>query len=154
MITDDAVYSDEVEIQAPVELVWQVLTNFADYGKWNPFCPRIKTRLKLGEPVEMMVDLGNGLQEQVEYMARIDAPNAIAWSMTFENRETLYACRTQTLTQVTENSCRYCSVDRFEGKLSAMVLEQTGAAIEKGFNDCAYGLKQFVETMQAAKSKA
>lgn len=151
MITEDAVYSDEVLINAPAAEVWQVLTRFDEYDKWNPFCPEIRTQLKIGESVEMMVDMGNGLQEQVETMELIDAPNAIAWSMVLEDRDTLYACRTQTLKAVTADSCLYQSVDRFQGKLSSMVLEQMGTAIENGFNSCAYGLKRFVEEQAATK---
>jgi uncharacterized protein YndB with AHSA1/START domain len=29
----------EVEIQAPAERIWQVLTDFASYPEWNLFVP-------------------------------------------------------------------------------------------------------------------
>ena len=64
MITEDTVSSDEIEIHAPVELVWQVLVDFANYGAWNKFCPVCEAELVIGSPVKMQVDLGFGLQEQ------------------------------------------------------------------------------------------
>ncbi len=50
MITADTVSSDEITINAPIQLVWDVLVNFADYGNWNPFCPFCEATLELGSP--------------------------------------------------------------------------------------------------------
>lgn len=38
-----------IEINAPVEKVWEVLTNFTDYPKWNPFIKSLKGRFEVGE---------------------------------------------------------------------------------------------------------
>ena len=41
-MTDKVVVSSEtVTIDAPAELVWAVLVDFAAYGEWNAFCPSI-----------------------------------------------------------------------------------------------------------------
>ena len=45
------VRSDPVTIEAPVEVVWGVLTDVANYAEWNPFTPSVKTDLQLGSPV-------------------------------------------------------------------------------------------------------
>ena len=147
MISEDTVYSDEVTINAPVEIVWKVLTDFSNYAAWNIFNPSIKTQLILGAPVEMLVDLGDGLQEQVEHISRIDINKEIAWSMELDGGDTLHACRTQTLTKLSESSCSYLSADKFRGTLRDDILKAHGPAIEKGFNNCAYGLKKFVEAL-------
>jgi uncharacterized membrane protein len=39
MISEDTISSDEVTIAAPVQLVWDVLVDFENYGLWNKFCP-------------------------------------------------------------------------------------------------------------------
>ncbi len=67
MITADTVSSDEITIEAPIQLVWDVLVNFSDYGSWNSFCPQCEAALEIGSPIKMQVDLGFGLQEQVEH---------------------------------------------------------------------------------------
>ena len=64
MITENAVYSDEVTIEAPVELVWEILLDFDNYELWNTFCPRvINDSLEIGSSVDMMVDMGDTLVE-------------------------------------------------------------------------------------------
>ena len=39
----------EIEIEAPAERVWQVLTDFAAYPEWNPFIRRVSGRAELEE---------------------------------------------------------------------------------------------------------
>ena len=98
---------------------WQVLINFADYEKWNPFCPSIINKaLELGQDVDMQVDLGNGLQQQVETLEIIEAPHTLAWGMIMESEEKLKARRTQSLKALDDSSCEYVSDDAFSGELT------------------------------------
>ena len=62
MITENSVASEEIVINAPAEIVWGVLMDFANYELWNSFCPRMKGEPVVGSALEMQVDLGNGLQ--------------------------------------------------------------------------------------------
>ena len=149
MITADTVSSDEITIAAPIQLVWEVLVNFADYGKWNSFCPECEAALEIGSPIKMQVDLGFGLQEQVEYICRIDPPNAIAWKMDTKPGDPIHAVRTQYIRQVDENTTVYVSVDEFSGEGMPMMMETLGKAVEDGFNACGYGLKRYAEQLFA-----
>ena len=65
MISENSVASEEIVINAPAEIVWDVLMDFANYELWNSFCPKMKGEPVVGSALEMQVDLGNGLQEQV-----------------------------------------------------------------------------------------
>ena len=151
MITADTVSSDEITIDAPIQLVWDVLVNFADYGKWNTFCPECDAELEIGSPIRMQVDLGFGLQEQVEYICRIDPPQAIAWKMDTKPGDPIHAVRTQYLRQVDETTTVYVSVDEFSGDGVPMMMETLGKAVEDGFNNCGYGLKRHAEQLFTEK---
>ncbi|NRB41864.1 MAG: SRPBCC domain-containing protein [Pseudomonadales bacterium] len=154
MINENTVFSDTVTIQAPITFVWKILVNFEDYDKWNTFCPSlINHALEVGESVDMQVDLGNGLQQQVETLEIIDAPNTLAWGMVMESPEKLKARRTQTLKALDETSCTYSSDDAFSGELTAMIIEHMGPAIETGFNLCAHGLKKYAEALYVQKNQ-
>ena len=43
----------EIEINAPAERVWQLLTDFADYPQWNPFIREATGEAKVGSRLEV-----------------------------------------------------------------------------------------------------
>jgi len=45
----------EIEIDAPVERVWQTLTDFSSFPTWNPFIRRIEGELRLGSRLEVFI---------------------------------------------------------------------------------------------------
>ncbi len=148
MITENAVYSDEVTIEAPVELVWKILIDFPNYGEWNGFCPVAKNEaLELGGAVDMMVELGDGPSRQVEYLCRIEPNECIAWAMDNKPEDPVHAVRSQHLKRLDENRCTYESVDEFSGPQMATMMEHFATAVETGFNRCAYDLKKYAERL-------
>jgi uncharacterized protein YndB with AHSA1/START domain len=46
----------EVEIEAPPERVWAVVTDFAAYPEWNPFIGRISGDLQEGARLEVRIE--------------------------------------------------------------------------------------------------
>ena len=150
MITANSVSSEEIVINAPAEVVWGVILDFANYGLWNTFCPSMKGEAVLGSPLEMQVDLGNGLQSQVEYVTKIEPIHTIVWSMENNPGDPIHADRIQRITPIDEFSCHYWSSDEFSGEFSGPMIEQLGEQVEKGFNDCAVGLKARAEELHRA----
>lgn len=53
--------AQEIEINAPCAVVWKVLTNFPDYGSWNPSIRRIAGELIVGERLRVLARLPCGL---------------------------------------------------------------------------------------------
>ncbi len=147
MITENSVSSEEVVINAPADLVWSVLVDFENYGKWNDFCPSIKGKPEVGSPVDMQVDLGNGLQQQVEYVTRVEPGHSITWSMENNPGDPIHADRTQRIFPIDEHSCRYTNIDEFSGEFVPQMMEMMGEAMELGFNRCAQALKQRAEAL-------
>lgn len=154
MITDSAVYSDEVVIQAPAELVWDILLDFDSYADWNAFCPTVKNdSLELGSAVDMMVDLGEGLARQVEYICRVEPHECIAWRMDNRPGDPIHAVRSQYIKRIDDASCTYLSVDEFSGPEVQPMMEALAASVEAGFNRCAYGLKDHAEKLYRSGSQ-
>src|SRR5918993_1760116 len=46
----------QIEINASVERVWQLLTDFASYPQWNPFIRRISGEPSTGERLEVRLE--------------------------------------------------------------------------------------------------
>ena len=61
----------EVEIDAPIERVWKILTDTDGYDAWNPFTPQVETTLRIGDPVHLRVRLvGTRLMRRTEFVTR------------------------------------------------------------------------------------
>ncbi len=54
----------EIEIQAPDERVWKILTDFASFSKWNPFIRRINGEVREGSHLEVKIQ-PPGLSETI-----------------------------------------------------------------------------------------
>jgi hypothetical protein len=46
---------DEIDIDAPPERVWAVLTDFASYPEWNPFIRDISGRVETGAELDVRI---------------------------------------------------------------------------------------------------
>lgn len=147
MITANSVSSEEIVINAPAQVVWDVILDFDNYGLWNTFCPGMKGKPVVGSPLQMMVDMGNGPQLQVEYVTKVEPIHTIVWSMENKPGDPIHADRMQRVTPIDDRSCRYWSVDEFSGEFAGPMIEQMGKLVEKGFNDCALGLKKRAEEL-------
>ncbi|MBK6511571.1 MAG: SRPBCC domain-containing protein [Haliea sp.] len=150
MITANSVSSEEIVINAPAQVVWDVILDFDNYGLWNTFCPGMKGKPVVGSPLQMMVDMGNGPQLQVEYVTKVEPIHTIVWSMENKPGDPIHADRMQRVTPIDDRSCRYWSVDEFSGEFAGPMIEQMGKLVEKGFNDCALGLKKRAEELYKA----
>ena len=150
MITANSVSSEEIVINAPAQVVWDVILDFDNYGLWNTFCPGMKGNPGVGSPLQMMVDMGNGPQLQVEYVTKVEPIHTIVWSMENKPGDPIHADRMQRVTPIDDRSCRYWSVDEFSGEFAGPMIEQMGKLVEKGFNDCALGLKKQAEELYKA----
>ena len=136
----------EVEIDAPIERVWKILTDLERYAEWNPFTPEITSNLEIGAPVEMRVRLvGKFLITRVEFLTR-NAQYTLGWELHMGGGVLLHAERVQTLTPVDRGRTRYISEDTFTGWLRPLVLALFGRAMERGFTDCGLGLKKEAES--------
>lgn len=146
------VSSDAIEIAAPAEGVWEILTDVERYGEWNPFTSKAETNLEIGSGVELYVRLGPLKLWQSERVEAVDPPSLLAWSTEMGAPWLLSARREQRLEALSESSCRYVSTDAFNGLLTPLVVLLFGALIRRGFNAMAVALKERAESAAAAGS--
>lgn len=137
--------SDPVEIEAPVERVWDILVDVERYGEWNPFTTRVETDLEIGSPVDLHVTLGPLKLKQPERIEAVDRPHLLAWSTKMGHRSLVSARREQRLEFLSETRCRYLTTDAFSGLLIPLVVMLFGRFIRQGFNEMAQALKARAE---------
>jgi hypothetical protein len=70
----------EIEIQATAERVWQLLTDFASFPKWNPFIRHAKGEIKRGARLEIQIQPSgaNGMTFRPTVL-KADANRELRW---------------------------------------------------------------------------
>ena len=137
--------SDPVEIEAPIERVWEILVDVDRYGDWNPFTTRVETTFEIGSPVDLYVALGPFKLKQPERIEAVEPPHLLVWSTKVGHRVLVSARRAQRLEALGETRCRYLTTDAFNGLLTPLVILLFGRLVRHGFNDMALSLKRFAE---------
>jgi hypothetical protein len=137
----------EIEIDAPIERVFEILRDLARYPEWNPFTPRVESTLEIGAPIHLHVRLrGEKTSHRVEWVTANEAPRKLCWDMKMGARFLLRAERCQVLTPAGDGRTHYVTEDRFTGLLTPLVMLLFGPAMQRGFTDCAVALKKRAES--------
>lgn len=144
--------SDAVEIEAPIERVWEILVDVERYGEWNPFTPQVETDFGIGSRVDLRVAMGPLKLRQVERIEAVDPPRLLVWSTKMGHPVLLSALREQCLEALGESRCRYVTTDAFAGLLTPLVMLLFGQLVRRGFNDVALGLKAQAEGVSESGS--
>ena len=138
-----------IEIDAPVEQVWAVLTDVARYPEWNPFTVSVKTDFELGSPVDMQVclfgktnkDGTRKTMNQVEYVTGYEEGRRVSWGVPVGPSWFVLADRWQELTDLGGGRTRYETVDEFTGVGVGFMLLLMERHMKRGFTEVAQALK-------------
>ena len=144
---DLQVRTERIRIDAPIGLVWEVLTDVERYGEWNPFTPQARTDFRIGSPAHLLVRMGPAEVRITETVSAFEAPRLIAWGKAFGARWLLAAMRAQHLEPAGATSCFYHNTDRMTGVLAPLVLLCFGGFMRAGFTDAGEGLKRRSEAL-------
>lgn len=135
-----------IEIEAPLELVWRILTDFTNYELWNPFTPRVECHGRVGTPVTIEAHLTDSGKGRMTYLSlnTFEPPHKLCWGA---DHWYLQVNRCQTLTAVGPTHTRYETSELFAGLLSPLVIWTQYNNLMRGYQRAAAGLKQTAEAM-------
>ncbi len=137
----------EVEIDAPVARVWEILVDLDAYSEWNPFTPRVRSSLRVGDPVEMDVRMHpDRTLARVERVTACEPEARLCWGMKIGTPFLLAAERCQVLTHRGPQRTHYETANRFRGLLLPLMLRLYGDSVQRGFESVALALKKHAET--------
>lgn len=146
---DAIVESVTVEINAPASLVWEILTDMPNYGKWNPFCVECESTLKMGAPVKMKlksyVNAPPEYFENCEYVCAFEPEKQLSWALPHYDAWPYPARRDQFIEAMGPEWCKYFSTDQFLGPNGIHVMRFAGPWIKQAFDDTAHALKAYAE---------
>ena len=136
-----------VEIDAPADVVWQVLTDGASYGEWNPFVLECSSTFEPGSPIDMKVVLVGPPKKQREFIHSFTAGVEFSYRMKPAPLGLLRSERSHTLTSLPDGRTRYDSHFELFGPVSPIVAGLLGRALQKGFGGMTDAVKSRSESL-------
>jgi hypothetical protein len=151
-----------VDIQAPIDVVWQVMTDLPRYAEWNPFVVGIapvRGALAVGTDIALEVKWGRGGgAKTIERVSRLEGPRAdgearraameyvfLGW---LPRLALVRGSRLQALEQRAGGPTTYRTSERFTGLLARGV---PLAKVQDGFERHAKALKARAEALHGAQ---
>lgn len=139
----------EIEIDAPPDRVWAVITDFAAYPEWNPFIRRISGELRVGARLEVRIEPPGARATTFKPTVRaVEANRELRWlgrllvPGIFDGEHSL---RVEPLE---DGRSRFVQSERFSGVLVGLV-KRTLAKTDAGFGQMNAALKARVEQASA-----
>ena len=137
---------DEVVVEAPIEAVWTVLTDFAAHADWNPFLAFERATLTVGERLRVRVSPPGTRARTLEpVLTACDPPNRYEWLGRIGVPGLLDARHRFGLSELAPGRTQLRQEEDFSGVLAPLlpgVLRRT----EEGFRVMHAALKQRVES--------
>jgi len=142
-----------LEIDAPADVVWNVITDFARYGEWNPFVVKCESTLKPGDPIDLRVKLMAVAQPQREWINEHVPGKRFGYSMKPMPAGALSSKRTHDVVAVGEGRSRYVSHFELNGWLTPVVTGLLGGRLQAGFAGMTEGIQKRAEQLWAQRRR-
>jgi hypothetical protein len=136
----------EIEIEAPPERVWGVLTDFAAYPEWNPFIRRVSGRAEVSERlvVRMQPSGARGMtfrptvtkiepNHELRWLGHLLVPGIFDGEHIFEIEE------------LGRDRTRFVQREVFEGLLVPLLARSLDRDTQRGFEEMNRALRERIE---------
>ena len=140
---------NRIGVQAPPEVVWEILSDLSGWGRWCPIYPRAAGELHIGARLELTLALP-GLPER-EFSARlIDwvPEEQILWADA-PWRGWVRTARYIEIEKLSETSCIVSNGEQIEGFLADFFHERRRLPMKRGFLAFSEAIKAASETLWA-----
>ncbi len=136
----------EIEINAPAQRVWEVLTDFASYPRWNPFIRRASGAPRTGERLEVRIEpsgsrgmtfrpkvLNAEANRELRWLGHLLVPGLFDGEHSF------------TIQPLGENRVRFVQREAFKGLLVPLFGRSLDSNTQRGFEEMNRALKERAE---------
>jgi hypothetical protein len=136
----------EIEINAPAERVWHLLTDFASYPQWNPFIRSIRGQPIRGERLEVRIEPpgGRGMtfkpkvlnaedNRELRWLGHLLVPGLFDGEHSF------------TIESLAKNRVRVVQREAFKGLLVPLFARSLETNTQRGFEEMNCALKERAE---------
>jgi hypothetical protein len=135
-----------VEIYAPPERVWQVLTEFDAYRDWNPFITEASGSARVGERISVTVKAGGRATTIHPRVEAAQPERVLRWKGHLFFPGLLDGEHEFLLEPDGPNNTRFLQIERFDGLLVVPFWKQISPATSRGFREMNQALKARAES--------
>lgn len=141
----------QIQINASPESVWQVLTDFENHSKWNPFVRSISGEVKKGNKIKVVLGpqgskpmtfkptvLAFEPNREFRWLGHLGFPGIFDGEHSFELLENV------------DGTTTFIHGERFKGILVGMMAKKLDTEIKEGFEDMNRALKEKAEALVGA----
>ena len=140
-----------IEIRAPLERVWRVLTDFAAYPEWNPHIRRVQGRPRRGGRLTIRSQPpGARAVVMRPLVITWSPPNELRWRSTFVLRRLFTGEHGFRLDAIDAQRVRFTQDETFTGLLVPLYARLRLDATRRGFERVNEALRDRVEPGEAA----
>jgi hypothetical protein len=132
----------EIEIQAPADRIWRVLTDFAAYPEWNPFVRRVVGEIKVGSRLHVFAQPsgGKGMWFRPKVLV-VDPCRELRWLGHLWVPGLFHGEHTFVIESRGEGCARFIQREQFEGLLLPLLSKMLEVDTRRGFEEMNQALK-------------
>ena len=139
-----------IEIRAPLETVWGVLTDFAAYPDWNPHIRRVLGTVKQGARIALHTQPPGGRMIVMRpTVISWEPPNELRWRSTFLTGRLFTGEHGFRLEPTATDRVRFVQDETFSGLLVPLYSRLRLPRTRRGFDDTNEALRDRAERMAA-----
>ncbi len=140
------VLHSEIEIDAPAERVWHLLTDFASYPQWNPFIRTISGQPTKGERLEVRIEPpgGRGMTFKPEVL-NAEPNRELRWLGHLLVPGLFDGEHSFIIQPLEEDRVRFVQREAFKGVLVPIFARSLEANTQRGFEEMNRALKERTE---------
>jgi uncharacterized protein YndB with AHSA1/START domain len=138
-----------VEIDAPAEVVWSVLVDYARYPEWNPFTVRVETTLEVDTVIDLYLPDPSAPERTFrnrEYVRVVEPPRYLRYD-TGAEIPGMHAVREQWVEDLGGGRSSYRTTDLFTGEVAQQVHALQAEWVKAGFDSVCHALKVRAEAL-------
>ncbi|HKV43118.1 MAG TPA: SRPBCC domain-containing protein [bacterium] len=136
----------EVEINAPAELVWQILTDLAWYPIWNPYIYPATGEIRAGSQLDITLHSDTGVIEFQPTVVAIQPNRLLRWHGQTLTLGVFDRDQTFTLEPIGSDRSRLIAQEAFTGLLTSISGNVQGDA-QRGLDEMSRALRDRAEIM-------
>jgi len=128
------IIDQSITIEAPVEVVWEVISDLPRYAEWNPFVVECASSLDVGDPIVMRVQIFPSFaQSQTEVIKGHTPGEHLCYGLPPQPLGALESLRCHDVKALGESRTAYHSSFELSGWLSSVVERLLGRRLRAGF---------------------